>query len=257
MRRKDNWRSDSARSSLSRTHSALLLGPLLRQRTTYADSNDVSPSNRGASSQSSSGSVIINQGRHVTPNWYHLSLVEMDSHKNQVSSKSMTRRTSINDNEIEETCQMIQRVCSLRAKYLYKNTKQNGHIGSIIKDEDICFDVNKMKPILPKSVSHKYSFKFIDGVTHIFDEKDPIFETHSFDEYFDDLQFIFRLMAYGPAKSLCYKRLKILQCRFRLHLLLNDEVEATESHSVPYRDFCTLSCCISLSPSLYFFQQFS
>ena len=62
-------------------------------------------------------------------------------------------------------------------------------------------------------------------------------ETQSFAEYLEDLQFVLQQMAYGPAKTLCYERLKILQCRFELHLLYNNEVEATEACSVPYRDF--------------------
>ena len=109
--------------------------------------------------------------------------------------------------------------------------------------------------ILPNSVQTQYSFTFVDGVAKVFkhenenmdskereqndefENKNELFEMHSFEEYIQDLQFIYKLMAFGPANTLCYKRLKILQCRFKLHLFLNNEVEATESHSIPYRDF--------------------
>ena len=51
------------------------------------------------------------------------------------------------------------------------------------------------------------------------------------------LKKMLRLIAYGPAKTLCYRRLQILTNRYQLHLWLNDSVEAAEVKSVPHRDF--------------------
>ena len=174
----------------------------------------------------------------------------MQSKCDKTSVPTLRRQTSVEDNEIQQVSEMIQQACKLRHKWVYKNIKQKGHVGSMIRDEDICLDVNRMKHILPKSMEDKYSFEFIDGVARIYnideikeeseldnDDMNEIFETHTFDDYIEDLGSIYKLMAFGPAKTLCYRRLKILQCRFKLHLLINNEVEATEAHSVPYRDF--------------------
>ena len=41
----------------------------------------------------------------------------------------------------------------------------------------------------------------------------------------------------GPIKSLCFKRLQLLEARFNLHVLLNQEAELAAQKSVPHRDF--------------------
>ena len=38
-------------------------------------------------------------------------------------------------------------------------------------------------------------------------------------------------------KSLCFKRLQLLEARFNLHVLLNQEAELAAQKSVPHRDF--------------------
>eukprot|EP01084_Bolivina_argentea_P036373 67307_1 len=262
MDRRDNWVTNPtmlSRSSLARTHSHLFHGPeLLRQSTQYqysprSEETQESNLNRTSSiplddikNDGLHGPIINITGDHITPDWYHLALVKMASNQDSIATSKQDSKeevSSVSENEIEETCLMISKACELRQKWLYKNIKQNGHIGSIISDSDICLDVDRMKHILPKSISKTYSFKFIDGIAQIYkeeekkQEKQEIFELYSFDEYISDLQFIYKLMSFGPAKTLCYKRLQILQCRFQLHLLLNNEVESTEAHSVPYRDF--------------------
>ena len=264
------------RSSLSRTHSGLLQAPylLLRQQTQYIKSPrqgaQAAPKHGGAPSISeddacdekahhltkesniSGTGITIHKEDHITPDWYHLALVRLSSKENKPSLPQLETQQSVQESELRQTCEMIQEAVKLRTKWVYKNYKQKDHIGSIIQDKDISLDVNRMKHILPKSMENKYSFKFVDGVAKIYDIEDikedeeqdndnddanELFETYSFDEYISDLQFIYKLMAFGPAKTLCYNRLKILQCRFKLHLLLNNEAESTESHSVPYRDF--------------------
>eukprot|EP01083_Nonionella_stella_P033266 91079_1 len=249
-----------SRGSLSRTHSHLLHGPELL-RLTCTQVNTYSP--RGQLEQEPKALLkmqsmprntsIVSQDRHITPDWYHLALVKMQSKANTLAStvaSPLSHQSSVLETEIEDVCCMIQKACKLRQKYVYQNIKQNGHIGSILKDKDLSLEIDRMQHILPISEETTYSYAFVDGVAKVYKETDcendtkqsheednEIFETHSFDDYLEDLGFIYKLMAFGPAKSLCYKRLKILQCRFKLHLLLNHEVEATESHSVPYRDF--------------------
>eukprot|EP00479_Gromia_sphaerica_P008811 TRINITY_DN3513_c0_g1_i1.p1 TRINITY_DN3513_c0_g1~~TRINITY_DN3513_c0_g1_i1.p1 ORF type:complete len:76 (+),score=11.44 TRINITY_DN3513_c0_g1_i1:231-458(+) len=42
---------------------------------------------------------------------------------------------------------------------------------------------------------------------------------------------------FGPVKTLTYNRLRILEARFNLHILLNEENEVKEAKKVPHRDF--------------------
>ena len=91
----------------------------------------------------------------------------------------------------------------------------------------------------PESWENKYELKFRKGVMHIHSRKSQreIFQERSFHEYQHDLKEVMDLTAFGPAKTMCYRRLKILQSRFTLHQWLNDKVEVLELKSVPHRDF--------------------
>lgn len=40
----------------------------------------------------------------------------------------------------------------------------------------------------------------------------------------------------GPVKSLGFKRIQLLEARFNLHVLLNQEAELAAQKSVPHRD---------------------
>jgi len=67
-------------------------------------------------------------------------------------------------------------------------------------------------------------------------EEEPFF-VHSFSEYMKDLYFLLDLASHGPTKTFCYQRLQILQAKFKLHSLLNEENELAECKRVPHRDF--------------------
>ncbi len=44
-------------------------------------------------------------------------------------------------------------------------------------------------------------------------------------EYLSDLLFLMDVISHGPCKTFAYNRLKIIEARFRLHLLLNEHIE--------------------------------
>ena len=52
-----------------------------------------------------------------------------------------------------------------------------------------------------------------------------------------DFQIIARSVADGPLKSFCWRRLSILESKFKLHCYLNELIEAAEQKRVPHRDF--------------------
>lgn len=45
------------------------------------------------------------------------------------------------------------------------------------------------------------------------------------------------MISSGPVKSYSFKRLKLLESKFKLHCLLNDARELEATKSVPHRDF--------------------
>jgi len=198
--------------------------------------------------------ITTNQDYHRTPEWHH---VEM---------KSPVGNNIDPLTETYKACQMLQHAHKLRQKWLYKNERQNGHIGALLQDKHICLDVDKMTKCLPKSMASKFSFRFVDGIARIYDMslQSERFSLHSFDEYLHDLQDMYSFIEYGPARSLCFNHLEMLQRRFRDHLLLNKQIESNEVQQVPFRDFYTVrkidnhihhSACMTQSHLLEFIQR--
>lgn len=52
-----------------------------------------------------------------------------------------------------------------------------------------------------------------------------LYDTFPMSEYFKDLNSLLHLIAHGPTKSVCYRRLQLLDAKFSTHLLLNGEAE--------------------------------
>ena len=52
-----------------------------------------------------------------------------------------------------------------------------------------------------------------------------------------DMQHLCAMIADGPLKSFCYRRLSYLQSKFQLHVLLNELRELAAQKAVPHRDF--------------------
>eukprot|EP01084_Bolivina_argentea_P254680 428208_1 len=257
--KRDNWELLPPKSSFARTHSSLLISPRLlqRQHTAYEEPNNIhnfsSPLHKVSSLQSlhridsntSDGRPItIMKGSHITPAWYHLTMQKI-SPTSSLNINQLQPQQTVVDTELQETTKMISNACKLRNKWLYKNHRNNGHIGALLTDDEMDIDINKVKN---RKYMHEniYTFKIIDGIIEIYETKEinseilienEYFSAHSFEEYLIDLEELHKLMSFGPAKTLSYNRLKILQRRFQLHLLLNHEVELTEISSVPYRDF--------------------
>lgn len=57
------------------------------------------------------------------------------------------------------------------------------------------------------------------------------------DEFYDDYHELVRIIHHGPTKSATYRRLRLLEARFHLHTLLNQDKEVESQKSVPHRDF--------------------
>lgn len=52
-----------------------------------------------------------------------------------------------------------------------------------------------------------------------------------------DMNLLCAMIADGPLKSFCYRRLSYLSSKFQLHVLLNELRELASQKAVPHRDF--------------------
>nr|XP_020645581.1 AMP deaminase 3 isoform X3 [Pogona vitticeps] len=89
-----------------------------------------------------------------------------------------------------------------------------------------------------------YVAKMKEGITLIFENKEtmnlnkprslpyPDLQTYTF-----DLSHVLALIADGPTKTYCHKRLNFLGSKFGLHEMLNEMSELKELKSNPHRDF--------------------
>eukprot|EP01088_Endostelium_zonatum_P019223 TRINITY_DN6534_c0_g1_i1.p1 TRINITY_DN6534_c0_g1~~TRINITY_DN6534_c0_g1_i1.p1 ORF type:complete len:670 (+),score=137.97 TRINITY_DN6534_c0_g1_i1:88-2097(+) len=84
------------------------------------------------------------------------------------------------------------------------------------------------------------------SVYSIFDSHSatPLFTIHkSLRSYYQDHNFLMDFINWGPSKTLCYQRLKLLEGRFNMHLLLNESKESDSQKLVPHRDFYNVRKC--------------
>lgn len=69
--------------------------------------------------------------------------------------------------------------------------------------------------------------------------------------YIQDHHLLCALIANGPVKSFCYRRLQYLTSKFQLHVLLNEMRELAAQKAVPHRDFYNIrkvqSCLLDIS----------
>ncbi|ETO22913.1 AMP deaminase Amd1, partial [Reticulomyxa filosa] len=159
-----------------------------------------------------------------------------------------------------EACRRIDRCRQLRLKYVYKQDQFSfGQPGwyncafflTVCKKKKKGFFFFKQKKsdqlsrdfgLSPKSLSNKWTVMFEHGTAHLVDVETKqvnalLEDIPSCADFLSDLDQVMELTTFGPAKTLCYRRLQMLEARFELHLQLNDETELKESRQVPYRDF--------------------
>ncbi|KAL9880077.1 AMP deaminase 2 isoform X3 [Glossina fuscipes] len=86
-----------------------------------------------------------------------------------------------------------------------------------------------------------YIIKTVNGVFNIFqseDAKEPLLPNYpKLKDFCNDMQIMCTMIADGPLKSFCYRRLCYLSSKFQLHVLLNELRELASQKAVPHRDF--------------------
>ncbi|KAI9327235.1 hypothetical protein DFJ73DRAFT_964834 [Zopfochytrium polystomum] len=82
------------------------------------------------------------------------------------------------------------------------------------------------------------------GVFEVFDNdedaqagRNPLIEYPSLNEYYKDQDFILTAISDGPTKSFAFRRLRYLESKFHMYVLLNEYQELADQKRVPHRDF--------------------
>ncbi|KAG0372651.1 AMP deaminase [Mortierella sp. AD032] len=68
-------------------------------------------------------------------------------------------------------------------------------------------------------------------------DRKPVIDVPSPKDYFQDLDFVLSVISDGPTKSFAFRRLKYLESKWNMYILLNEYEELAEAKRVPHRDF--------------------
>ncbi|XVE84922.1 hypothetical protein DITRI_Ditri17bG0050700 [Diplodiscus trichospermus] len=140
--------------------------------------------------------------------------------------------------EEEEVRKMVRECLELRDNYVYRE-----EIAPWTKEP-------VTKPSTPKARSDPFHFEPVektahhfrmeDGVIHVYaSESDTIelFPVASSTTFFTDMHHLLKVMSIGNVRSACHHRLRFLEEKFRLHLLVNAEREFLAQKGASHRDF--------------------
>ncbi|KAI7878637.1 AMP deaminase [Lichtheimia hyalospora FSU 10163] len=65
----------------------------------------------------------------------------------------------------------------------------------------------------------------------------PVYEIPGRREFFKDIDYVLNAISDGPAKSFAFRRLRYLDSKWQMYILLNEFQELADSKRVPHRDF--------------------
>ncbi|CAN1311283.1 AMP deaminase [Linum perenne] len=144
---------------------------------------------------------------------------------------------SINAEE-EEVRKLLRECIDLRSRYVYKE-----NVAPWTKVAEKVSDTTQAKsdPFHFEAVSAtKHHFKMEDGVVRVYASKNDnveLFPVASATTFFTDMHHILKVMSVGNVRTTCYHRLRFLEEKFRLHLLVNADREFLAQKGAPHRDF--------------------
>lgn len=158
------------------------------------------------------------------------------------------RRVHIADAERTESdqriTQKIRRAIQLREKWLYKRRVPEWFGYAEPRHSDYTVFVpppyDPFDPELPPSSLHVCQWQ--DGVVRVFSDRKsvmrrlPQFQGASLQEFAEDLAKLMAIMNDPESRSFCYRRLMLLEERFNMYLILNDNQERLAQVAVPHRD---------------------
>ncbi|XP_071547699.1 AMP deaminase 2-like [Panulirus ornatus] len=103
-------------------------------------------------------------------------------------------------------------------------------------------EVSPWKTDVPENCG--YNIRMLDGVFQVYTSEEALQQNEhlpysypNLSRYIQDMNLLCALIANGPVKSFCYRRLQYLTSKFQLHVLLNEMRELAAQKAVPHRDF--------------------
>lgn len=104
-----------------------------------------------------------------------------------------------------------------------------------------------------------YEIRLEKGVFQLYDDGVRLdYEYPNLGKFIKDMHLLCALIADGPLKSFCYRRLSYLSSKFQLHVLLNELRELAAQKAVAHRDFYNVRkvrTSTTCSGRLFFFNQ--
>ncbi|XP_066541137.1 AMP deaminase 3b [Hoplias malabaricus] len=89
-----------------------------------------------------------------------------------------------------------------------------------------------------------YALKMKDGIIYVYDDAEALTQDKphclpypDLETFAIDMSHVLAMIADGPTKSYCHRRLNFLMSKFYLHEMLNEMAELKELKGVPHRDF--------------------
>ncbi|XP_010553238.1 PREDICTED: AMP deaminase-like [Tarenaya hassleriana] len=137
-----------------------------------------------------------------------------------------------------ESYRCIQECLELRKRYVFRESVAPW-------EKEVISDPSTPKPnpepfaYTPQGKSDHF-FEMQDGIVHVFankDAKEELFHVADATTFFTDLHYILKVIAAGNIRTLCHRRLVLLEQKFNLHLMLNADKEFLAQKSAPHRDF--------------------
>lgn len=89
-------------------------------------------------------------------------------------------------------------------------------------------------------IASSHTYKMVDGVYRVYADiemSEELYLVHDATTFFTDMHRILRIISLGSVRTLCHHRLKLLEQKFSLHLMLNADREFLAQKSAPHRDF--------------------
>ncbi|XP_055684611.1 AMP deaminase 2 isoform X4 [Lutzomyia longipalpis] len=159
--------------------------------------------------------------------------------------------------DLEHASQLIIEAIKMRQKYMHWSSQSFpvtlsnyvGDMGNTVLHEEKKTIADHPVHAMPSSdpwaietpPSKGYTIKAVNGVFNCFRDAEC---TQNLDypypklpQFIQDMQTMCAMIADGPLKSFCYRRLSYLYSKFQLHVLLNELRELASQKAVPHRDF--------------------
>ncbi|XP_022775984.1 AMP deaminase-like isoform X5 [Durio zibethinus] len=146
-------------------------------------------------------------------------------------------RDSINVEE-EEVRKMVRECLELRGNYVYRE-----EIAPWSKEP-------VTEPSAPKATRDPFQFEPVEKTAHHFRMEDGVMRVYASESdtielfpvassttFFTDMHHLLKVMSIGNVRSACHLRLRFLEEKFRLYLLVNADREFLAQKSAPHRDF--------------------